>query len=366
MGTYSAGRSIRWALLLCLFVLVVVGCSRPQPAAVLTPGTDQTSGSYWPTAGWRTSTPEEQGMDAQQLALMLKAVKRQRMGLHSLLVIRNGYMVSETYFGSYNKDTRHSLYSCTKSFISTLVGIAIDQGYIDGTERPVLGFFPDRAFQNRDARKEAMTIADLLTMRSGLDWQEGDPVYGEMYRSRDWVKFVLDEPMVEQPGSQFVYCSGCSHVLSAIVQQETGQNTRDFAEKTLFEPLGITGADWELDAGGIPIGGWGLQITPRDMARLGYLYLNNGMWDGRQIVSAGWVRAATTRYTETDSKIGLGYGYQWWIYPSFGAYAALGRYGQTIFVAPDLDLVIVTTAQVDGHDALFKLIEEYVIPAIKR
>ena len=127
----------------------------------------------------------------------------------------------------------------------------------------------------------------------------------------------------------------------------------------------ITGVAWEMDAANIPIGGWGLQVTPRDMAKLGYLYLHNGTWDGQQIVSAEWVRAATSKHTETDSRIGLGYGYQWWTYPSYGAYAALGRYGQTIFVAPDLDLVVVTTAQVDGHDPLFALIEEFVVPAVK-
>jgi CubicO group peptidase (beta-lactamase class C family) len=365
MNRRPSNRPIRLLALFSMLGMAMVGCNRPQSTAVWTPGSGPTSGSYWPTEGWRTSTPEEQGMDSQKLALMLKAVKRQKLDLHSLLVIRHGYIVSETYYKSYNKNTKHTLYSCTKSFVSTLVGIAIDQGYIDSIELPVLGFFPDLTIQNRDERKEAMTIADLLTMRSGLDWPEGDPVYQEMYRSRDWANFVLDKPMAEQPGSQFVYCSGCSHVLSTIVQQGTGQDALDFAEKTLLAPLGITGVDWEMDAEGIPIGGWGLQLTPRDMAKLGYLYLHDGLWDGQQIVSVEWVRAATQKYTETDSTIGLGYGYQWWTYPSYGAYAALGRDGQTIFVAPDLDLVVVTTAQVNGHDALFALIEEYVVPAVK-
>jgi len=116
----------------------------------------------------------------------------------------------------------------------------------------------------------------------------------------------------------------------------------------LFEPLGITGAAWDTDAAGTPIGGWGLKLTPREMAKLGYLYLSGGRWDGRQIVSTDWVKTATRKHTSTDSE--LGYGYQWWIYPSWGAYAALGRYGQTIFVVPNLDLIVVTTAQVEGHD----------------
>ena len=201
-------------------------------------------------------------------------------------------------------------------------------------------------------------------MRSGLDWQEGDPAYRAMYQSPDWVKFVLDAPMASPPGSRFNYCSGCSHLLSAILQQTTGMHTRDFAEQYLFKPLGLSNVMWETDAAGIPIGGWGLQLTPRDMAKLGYLYLRHGQWDGQQIISARWVETATQKHTDTDG--GLGYGYQWWTYPSLGAYAALGRYGQMIFVIPEADLVVVTTAELDGHTELFRLIEQYILPAVKK
>jgi CubicO group peptidase (beta-lactamase class C family) len=209
-----------------------------------------------------------------------------------------------------------------------------------------------------------MTLEHLLTMTSGLEWVEGDSAYRAIYASRDWVKSMMDMPMRSQPGAQFNYCSGCSHVLSAIVQAKTGRNVRDFAEKELFAPLGIVGARWDTDTQGIPIGGWGLQLTPREMAKLGFLYLHNGVWDGRQIVSAEWVRTATEKHTSTDSQ--LGYGYQWWIYPRWGAYAALGLNGQTIFVVPDLNLIIVTTAATDGHDAIFRLIDQYIVPAAQR
>ena len=173
-------------LLLRFWVLgaLLTGCLRPeapakQPALV----------EYWPTAGWRTSAPEAQGMDGEKLAQMLAEVQRRRLDLHSLLVIRNGHIVNATYFGSYRQDTQHELYSCTKSF----------------------------------------------------------------------------------------YCSGCSHLLSAIVQQHTGMNVRDYAQKNLLGPLGISSFNWERDAQGIPIGGWGLQLTPRDMAKFGYLYLHDGI-----------------------------------------------------------------------------------------
>ena len=222
-----------------------------------------------------------------------------------------------------------------KSFVSTLVGIAIDKGYIDSVNRPVKDFFPGRVWSNPSADKDAMRLEDLLTMRSGLDWLEGDAAYTKMYMSRDWVKFVMDETEVHKPGTVFNYCSGCSHVLSAIVQSKTGMNTQDFAQKELFGPLGITALAWDADSQGLSIGGWGLQLTPRDMAKLGYLYLNGGIWDGRQIVSAQWVKTATQKHTGTDSE--LGYGYQWWTHPSLEGYAALGLYGQTIFVIPQVE-----------------------------
>jgi CubicO group peptidase (beta-lactamase class C family) len=351
--------------LLSVFVL-----SRTVPttiaAPMLTPTQEATPSTYWPTQGWRTSSPEEQGMDSQKLAQMLDFVQQQKLSLYSLLVIRNGYLVSETYFASRDEHTRGEIYSCTKSFVSTLVGIAIDKGYIDGVRRRVIDYFPGRTFENPDARKGSMTLNDLLTMRSGLDWEESDAAYIQMYRSPDWVKYVLDKPMKEQPGTEFRYCSGCSHVLSAIVQKATGVNTREFAEKNLFGPLGISDADWSIDSSGIPIGGWGLFITPRDMAKLGYLYLRNGTWDGQQIVSADWVKTATQTHAQVPDTP-LDYGYQWWTYPSLDAYAALGRFGQTIFVIPKLDLIVVTTADhEDSHDPIFELIKSYIIPAVKK
>ena len=366
MNGKLAGSSIHTRALVCVLALMLAGCLRSpstvMPSAPLLP--TAATATYWPTKAWRTSTPEEQGMDSQKLAQMLAAVRQQHLSLHSLLIIRNGYLVSETYFGSYDRDTRHDLYSCTKSFVSTLIGIAIDKSLIDRTDRRVVDFFPGRTFANLDAQKQDMTLDDLLTMRSGLDWQEGDPIYGAMYRSRDWVKFVLDQPMAQPPGSRFNYCSGCSHVLSAILQERTGMNTRDFADQYLFKPLGISSVEWEADAAGISVGGWGLRLTPRDMAKLGYLYLRDGQWDGKQIVSARWVQNATTRHTPTDGD--QGYGYQWWTYPSLAGYAALGRFGQTIFVIPASDLVIVTTAEADGHDGILQLIEQYIVPAVQK
>jgi CubicO group peptidase (beta-lactamase class C family) len=351
-----------------LLLLLAIGCGQPTPAAPAAPAASSAAspaaagGVYWPTDGWHTSSPAAQHMDAQKLAALLQEVRDEGLALHSLLIIRNGYIVSENYFAPYTAETPHELYSVTKSVVGTLVGIAIDKQYIAGVSQPAADFFRSYTYAP-DARKDAMTLEDLLTMRTGLDWREEDATFGAMYQSRDWVQFMLDIPMREQPGQQFRYCSGCSHLLSAIVQQRSGMNTRDFAQQSLFGPLGIHAATWEQDRQGMPIGGWGLQLTPRDMAKLGYLYLHEGMWDGRQVVSAKWVSAAVQRHTATDSELGLGYGYQWWAYPRFGAYAALGRSGQTVFVVPKLQLIVVTTASLDGHERIFDLIERYVVPA---
>ena len=353
----------RFSILTIIFWIALAGCAGPQaPApAALTSIQAPDQSSDWPTEGWKTSPPEEQGLDAARLAQMQAAIQQQNLSLHSLLIVRHGYLVSETYYPPYKQDTRHELYSCTKSFIATLIGIAIDKGFIGGIDQPVLGFFPEYSFDDPGGLREAIKLEHLLTMTSGLDWQEGDPVYRQMYLSEDWVSFVLETPMAVQPGTRFNYCSGCSHILSAIIQRATRMPTQTFAEEYLFEPLGISGDDWHTDAAGMPIGGWGLQLTPRDMAKLGYLYLHQGQWDGQQIVPAEWVQAATQKHTATESE--LGYGYQWWTYPKYGAYAALGRDGQTIFVIPEMDMIVVTTAASGGHEQIFQLIDEYIVPA---
>ena len=349
---------------LFLLGIVAAACSAPAaPAATATAESTAAPAVYWPTGGWRTAAPEEQNMDGGMIARVLEIIEEENLAFHSLLIIRNGYLVSETYFHGYTEQRKHDLYSVTKSFVATLVGIAIDQGHIAGVDARMLDFFPDLAYENLDPQKEAMTLEDVLTMRTGLDWEEVDPTFTALYRSPDWVQHLFDLPMAAAPGSSFLYCSGCSHLLSAAVGQATGVPVRDFADEFLLHPLGITKANWETDMQNIPIGGWGLSITPRDMAKLGYLYLHEGMWDGRRIVSAEWVRAATRRQTEAGPV--LDYGYQWWTYAYLNAYAALGMYGQTVFVIPEKDLIIVTTAGMEGHDRIFQLIENYLAPAAK-
>jgi len=300
-------------------------------------------------------------MDAQPLAELVQTIQKQDLKVDSALVIRHGYIVFENYF-TRGQDDPHELFSCTKSFVSALVGIAIAKGAIKGVDQPVLDFFPGVTAHD-DARKQAMTLDNLLTMTSGLDWTEGDPAYYKLVSSLDWVKFMLDKPMVEEPGQRFNYCSGCSFVLSAIVQKTTGMYTLDFAQANLFGPLGIVDPSWEKGSGGIVNGGWGLSLTSRDMAKLGYLYLNGGVWDGRQVVPAEWVKTSVQKHITTGDR--LDYGYQWWVYPALDAYTARGRGGQLIFVVPRLDMVIVFTASMDNDGALLDIIEKYIVPAAR-
>jgi CubicO group peptidase (beta-lactamase class C family) len=315
---------------------------------------------YWPTEGWRTSTPEEQGVDAELLEQMLSVIDERGLNVHSVVVTRDGYIIAERYYPPYDQATRHPLFSVTKSFVSALVGIAIADGFIDGVDAVVVGFFPGRQFANLDDRKRAMTLEHLLTMTSGLDWAEGMPTYQEMARTEDWVHYVLDKPMVAEPGTQFNYCSGCSHILSAIIQETTGTGTLAFAEHVLFGPLGISDVDWETDGTGIPNGGWGLNLTPRDMAKLGLLYLNDGVWDGQQVVPAEWVRASVSDGVDTGD--GWRYGYQWWLDPANGRFAAIGLASQLIYVIPELNTVVVFTAALGDNSVLFDLVDDYVVP----
>jgi CubicO group peptidase (beta-lactamase class C family) len=302
-------------------------------------------------------------MDPDRLAELQRAIDSRKLAVHSFLVIRHGYIVAESYYPPYGPDTPHQVYSCAKSIASALVGIAIAEGYLEGLDQPVLELFPGRTFTNVDERKQALTLEHLLTMTAGLDWQDTDATFSRLYYSDDWVQFMLDRPMVETPGRRFNYCSGCSHLLSAMIQEKTG-STLDFAQSRLFEPLGISSARWQTDPQGIPIGGWGLEITPRDMARLGYLYLHQGVWDGRQVVPAEWVEASTQKQTASDDW--LDYGYQWWVYTTQpAAFVARGRDAQLVVVRPDLDLVVVFTADIQEDRVLFDLIEEYVVPAVR-
>jgi len=308
-------------------------------------------------------------MDSELLVRMFDHILQEQINFHSVLIVRNGYVVAEAYFPPYKRDTRHTTRSCGKSFTAALVGIAIREGYIDDVHHQVLDFFPERTFANPDPRKDSMTLEHLLTMTSGLDWPESSVPYAssrnvmnQMMRSRDWVQFVLDRPMVAEPGTTFNYSSGVSHLLSAIIHETTGMSSISFAQTHLFEPLGFFYAIWPSDPQGISFGGGGIRITPRDMAKFGQLYLQGGIWNGQQIVPAEWVEASVAKQISASGAASY-YGYQWWVRGS-GTFAAHGYGGQRIFAIPDLEMVVVFTGELSGN-APSVLLSTYIIPAAK-
>ncbi len=301
-------------------------------------------------------------MDSELLAATFDYIAEQDAEVHSVLIVRNGYLVTEAYFYPYHQSRKHPILSCTKSFLSALVGIAIEEGYLDLDDK-VMGLFPDRDIANDDPRKRAMTVEHLLLMRSGLDWPESSVSYGsadnvlwQMLDSRDWVQFVLDRPMATEPGTTFNYSTGDPQLLAAVLEEATGMSTRKFARTHLFEPLGVSSDhwDWQSAPEGVAFGGGGLSMTPRAMAKFGYLYLEGGDWNGQQIVPADWVEASVANSH---------YGYQWWRL-SNGGYAALGYGGQRIVVIPDLEMVVVITGDFSGTTSRY-LVDAFIIPAAK-
>jgi CubicO group peptidase (beta-lactamase class C family) len=309
-------------------------------------------------------------MNSELLAKGIEFLWDEKVNIHSLLVVRNGYLVLDAYFYPFEKGYVHDLASVTKSFTSTLIGLAIGKGHIKDPGQPVLGFFPDRTIANVDENKKAMALEDLLTMRTGLQCysEPNEPTLFEMMSSPDWTQFMLDLPMLERPGTRFEYCSGGSHLLSAIVHETTGMNELAFARENLFGPLGITSALWPLDPQGVNNHGWGdLRLTPHDMARLGFLYLQQGKWDGKQILPKEYIAAATRRNVSLSDEPFDGYGYQWWI-SSSGFYSAVGRGGQYIVVLPRLQMAVVVTSGIGDSDErgkLYDLLNDYIIAAVE-
>jgi CubicO group peptidase (beta-lactamase class C family) len=308
-------------------------------------------------------------MDSTVLVGMFDYIEQQEAEVHAVLVVRYGCAVLEAYYPPYGPHIRHGTASVGKSFTGALVGIAIREGYIEGVDQRVADFFPAHAGLQDDPLKQAMTIEHLLTMTSGLYWPESAAMYSssgnvmnQMMRSFDWVRFVLDRPMAAAPGAVFNYSSGASHLLSAIIQEATGERTLAFARTYLFEPLGLSRVSWLSDPHGIAFGAGGVRLTPRDMARFGQLYLQGGVWNGEQIVPAEWVEDSVARQVSAHGAASY-YGYQWWVRGS-GIYAAHGYRGQRIFVIPDLDMVVVLTGDLSGNLPSVVL-SNYIIPAAR-
>jgi len=310
-----------------------------------------------PRDDWKVSTPEAQGLDPMLVAeLYYNAAELET--IYSLLVIKNNHLIAEKYFNEGSVDQKARLQSATKSYTSALVGIALEQGYLSSVDQKMLDFFPEVADQITDPRKEQITIRDMLQMRAGYPWEETDPVLWEGLLSGHYPPLIEEFPLIADPGTEFHYSNLTSNWLGIIVSRACGTNLKSYAEEHLFLPIDAEVGDWGQDAEGHNNGCGDLHFSARDAARFGLLYLNEGEYEGNQVLPADWVRESLQRYSEDINLTGgfpanwglsfsdIGYGYQWWsarVGDHHFDYAA-GHGGQLIILLDELDMIIVVTA----------------------
>lgn len=337
----------------------------------------------WPTAGWPSSTPEAEGLDAATLAALDQEFASGSRGqITGVLVIRHGRVVFDKAYphdfdkmfegrdpvrGPYNyydpewhpfyqHGRLHTMQSVSKSVTSALVGIAIGRGELPQVETTIAPLFEEFRLPDADPRRADLTLEHVLTMTTGIKWDESTVTYTDpanscanMEKSPDWIQFVLNQPMAQAPGAGFVYNSGATELLSYLIKKGTGRQAHEYAAEHLFKPLGITDTYWKITPTGLADTEGGLYLTARDLAKIGYLYLHDGVWDGQRLLPEGWVQASTSPRVDTRPGVERSrkYGYQWWVLP-YGtdgkhAWAALGYGGQRLIVVPEHDLIAVFT-----------------------
>ena len=340
----------------------------------------------WPTEGWTESSPAAQGLDSMPFVELVSGIGEGAFGnVDRLVVIRNGYLVvNERWENDYRALSEgfnsalgcgwetctdpadihqynyvypdhhpyymgrdvHSLQSVTKSVTSVLIGIAIMRGEISGMDALLLSFFEDYDLSGVDDRLRRAALEDLLTMRSGIEWHEDRPFDStnttlQLEWSDDWIQFTLDQPTDADPGEKWVYNSGGSHLMSGIIKQATGKYVDEYAEEYLFGPLGISDYHWKQTPTRYPDTEGGLYLEAEQLAKIGYLYLNGGLWDGKRIVSEDWIGTSVARHADPVNQAGWGYGYQWWRLDrdDTEVWAGLGFGGQFLLVMPEHNLI---------------------------
>lgn len=315
------------------------------------------------------STATAEGVSSKRIIEFLDTINKSKHELHSIMILRHGKVIAEGWWSPYRPDLKHTLYSLSKSFTSTAVGFAVAEKKLSVTDK-VISFFPDKLPEKVSENLSALTIKDLLSMSVG---QTPDPT-GPVVISNDWIKTFFAIPIFKTPGSEFLYNSAATYMLSAIVQKVTGQKIIDYLTPRLLKPLGIQGADWETDPSGISVGGWGLRVKTEDIAKFAQLYLQKGKWKGKQILPAAWVEEATT--FKVDNAPGMeqirkdssdwrqGYCYQFWR-SRYNSYRGDGAFGQYALVLPELDAVIAITSETTDMQGELNLVWQYLLPALK-
>jgi CubicO group peptidase (beta-lactamase class C family) len=345
--------------------------------------------------GWELASPDAAGLDRARLEGLTRTLREwPELGVHALLIEREGRLVYEEYFPGHDerwgeplgyvkftRDTRHDLRSITKSVISALVGIAVASGAIRSLNLPIVDFFPEYSELNTPERRR-VTLAHALSMSSGLEWNEripySDPRNDEirMTRHKEPLRFALSPRFVAEPGTRFNYNGGLTQVVAAVLERATKMPLEDYARAKLFEPLGITGVEWMGDLAGMPAAASGLRLRARDLARFGSLYLHGGRWNGKQILPADWVEQSTRRHVRLQPDGDAGYGYFWWYQchatdrGPIEVRAAVGNGQQRIFVVPGLKMVVTMLAGryndfTVGDSLGVRILRDHVIPAVR-
>jgi hypothetical protein len=317
------------------------------------------------------STPEAEGVSSEAIVNFLDAVAKSKNEFHSLMILRHGKVITEGWWNPYRPELKHTMYSCSKSFTATAVGFAVSEKRLTVNDK-VVSFFPNDLPDTVSTDLAALTVKDLLTMSAG---QYPEPTGPVIATSSNWVKGFLATPIVHKPGSEFLYNSLCTYMLSAIVQKVTGEKILDYLTPRLFKPLNIEGVDWETDPLSINVGGWGLRLKTEDMAKFGQLFLQKGKWNDKQIVPQDWVEEASTLkiiqhpdmpQTKRDSSDWeQGYCYQMWRCRN-NAYRGDGAFGQYIIVMPDQDAVIAITSETGNMQDELNLVWQYLLPAFQK
>lgn len=306
------------------------------------------------------SSPEAQGVSSLELLSFLEAADKID-SMNSLMVVRHGHVVAEGWWAPYHAEARHSLYSLSKSFTSTAVGLAIKEGKLN-LHDPILKFFPDDAPANPSGNLKAMRVFDLLRMSTGQQTEPGRTP------KEAWTKTFLNHEVPFKPGTHFLYNTSATYMLSAIVQKVTGETLLDYLKPRLFDPLGIEKPTWEMSPQGIATGGYGLSVRTEDIAKFGQLYLQKGHWNGKSLVPEKWVLAATSRQTSNggnpDSDWDQGYGFQFW-QCRHHAYRGDGAFGQYCIVVPEQRAVIVITSGVKDMQTVLNVVWDKLLPALK-
>ena len=333
---------------LLLLLLVCSGAANPRPVKV----TDLSGLPY--------SSPEDQGISSESILNLLHSIAMSGQEFHSLIIQRNGHIITEAYWNPYQADDTQQLYSLSKSFTSTAIGFAVDEGLVS-VEDPVIKFFPENLPDTISDNLANLKVKHLLSMSVGHA-QDAIRILEASPKGRPWATTFLSLPVVFEPGTQFMYNSGASYMLAAIVQKVTVQSAHEYLKPRLYEPLGIVNATWTTNDEGVNMGASHLRLSTKDISKFGQFYLQQGKWKGIQLLSRNWIRDATSKQISNgnnDNSWGYGYGYQFWLNPP-GGFRADGAFGQFSMVLPDQNMVVNITSESSDTKKTMQLIWDFV------